>query len=157
MLIGIVAISENFAIGKNGKLPWHYPADLKFFKETTIGNAVVMGMTTWRSIGKPLPNRLNIVLTRNSRDELPPGVIGMADIAEIESLAKYLNCDIYVIGGASIYNSLDPEIDKWVVTHIPEIIEDADVFMPEDFLDDFNEIDSQTIDGGLIVKTMLRR
>ena len=52
MIIGIVAISRNFAIGKGGKLPWHYPADLRFFKETTIGNTVVMGANTWRAIGR---------------------------------------------------------------------------------------------------------
>ncbi|HCA57471.1 MAG TPA: dihydrofolate reductase, partial [Blastocatellia bacterium] len=73
-LIGIVAIAENFAIGKGGKLPWHYPADLKFFKETTTGNAVVMGRTTWDSIGRPLPNRLNIVLSRSGSIEPQPGV-----------------------------------------------------------------------------------
>jgi dihydrofolate reductase len=56
-IIGIVAIAQNYAIGKDGKLPWHYPADLKFFKQTTTNHAVVMGFNTWKSIGKPLPNR----------------------------------------------------------------------------------------------------
>ena len=64
--IGIVAIAKNFAIGKDGKLPWHHSADLKFFKQTTLGNTVVMGSNTWRSIGKPLPGRLNVVITRGS-------------------------------------------------------------------------------------------
>jgi len=57
MIIGIVAIAKNHAIGKGGKLPWHYPADLRFFKQATTGSAVVMGMNTWASIGKPLPDR----------------------------------------------------------------------------------------------------
>ena len=67
MIIGIVAIAQNFAIGKGGKLPWHYSSDLKFFKETTIGNAIVMGRKTFDSIGKALPNRLNIVLKKEKK------------------------------------------------------------------------------------------
>ncbi|HSK71207.1 MAG TPA: dihydrofolate reductase, partial [Pyrinomonadaceae bacterium] len=68
-IIGIVAIAQNYAIGRGGKLPWHYSADLKFFKETTLNNAVVMGFNTWKSIGKPLPKRLNIVLSRSAEIE----------------------------------------------------------------------------------------
>jgi len=64
MITGIVAIAQNLAIGKNGRLPWHYSSDLKFFKQTTLDNAVVMGFNTCKSIGKPLPRRLNIVLSR---------------------------------------------------------------------------------------------
>ncbi len=67
MIIGIVAVAKNFAIGKDGKLPWHYSADLKFFKETTLNHAIVMGFNTWNSIGKPLPKRLNIVLSQNAQ------------------------------------------------------------------------------------------
>ena len=73
-IIAIVAIAKNYAIGKDGKLPWHYPADLKFFKETTTGHAVVMGSHTWESIGRPLPNRLNIVLSRSAEIEETPNV-----------------------------------------------------------------------------------
>ena len=62
MIIGIAAVSKNNAIGKGGKLPWHYSADMKFFRETTTGHAVVMGQKTWLTLGKPLKNRLNIVL-----------------------------------------------------------------------------------------------
>jgi dihydrofolate reductase len=74
-IIGIVAIAKNFAIGKDGKLPWHYSADLKFFKQTTVNNAVVMGFNTWKSIGKPLPKRLNIVLSRSQTIENQPEVL----------------------------------------------------------------------------------
>jgi len=79
VIIGIVAIAKNYAIGKDGKLPWHYSSDLKFFKETTAGNAVVMGSNTWRSIGKPLPNRLNVILSRSGLD-LPSGVLLFRDM-----------------------------------------------------------------------------
>src|SRR5215207_9743274 len=75
MIIGIVAIAKNFAIGKDGKLPWHYPTDLKFFKQTTTGQTIVMGWNTWKSIGKPLPNRLNVVLSSKGQIDGPADVI----------------------------------------------------------------------------------
>lgn len=150
-LIGIVAIAENFAIGKGGKLPWHYPADLKFFKETTTGNAVVMGRTTWRSIGRPLPNRLNIVLSRSGSIEPQPGVILLRSKEEVLSLAGYLKCDVFIIGGAKTYENFADVIDKWIVTEIPETVEDADVFMPRDFLEGFRGVARAPIEGGLCV------
>ncbi len=146
MIIGIVAISKNFAIGKDGKLPWHYSADLKFFKETTTGNAIVMGSNTWRSIGKALPNRLNIVLSRSDTSYLPSTVIGMRSVEEVLELSNYFDRDIFVIGGAGIYDSFSDVIEKWIVTFIPEEISDADTFMPRNFLDGFERI--QTVDLG---------
>ncbi|MBK9163472.1 MAG: dihydrofolate reductase [Acidobacteria bacterium] len=145
-LIGIVAIAENFAIGKGGKLPWHYPADLRFFKETTTGNAVVMGRTTWASIGRPLPNRLNIVLSRSGSIEPQPGVILLRSKEEVLSLAGYLKCDVFIIGGAKTYENFADVIDKWIVTEIPETVEDADVFMQRDFLRGFTS--SETVELG---------
>ena len=93
-IIGIIALAQNYAIGRGGKLPWHYSADLKFFKNTTTGSAVVMGFNTWLSIGKPLPNRLNIVLSRSENIEPQPNVIMMRSIEEVAALSKYLNCDV---------------------------------------------------------------
>lgn len=156
-LIGIVAIAENFAIGKGGKLPWHYPADLKFFKETTTDNAVVMGMNTWRSIGRPLPNRLNTVLSRSGSIEPQPGVILLRSKEEVLSLAGYLKCDVYIIGGAKTYENFADAIDKWIVTEIPETVEDADVFMPRDFLEGFDENERSELGEGLVVRTFRRR
>ncbi|MBX3267923.1 MAG: dihydrofolate reductase [Acidobacteria bacterium] len=150
-LIAIVAIAENFAIGKGGKLPWHYPADLKFFKETTMGNAVVMGRTTWGSIGRPLPNRLNIVLSRSGSIEPQPGVILLRSKEEVLSLAGYLKGDVFIIGGAKTYENFADVIDKWIVTEIPETVEDADVFMPRDFLNGFRSVTRTPIDGDLKV------
>src|SRR6188768_3310739 len=103
MIKGIVAIAQNLAIGKGGKLPWHYPADLKFFKETTIGNAVVMGATTWRSIGKPLPGRLNIVLSRSGIIGTLPNAMRLGSKDEVGTLSQYLNRDVFIIGGAKTY------------------------------------------------------
>ena len=157
MITGIVAISKNYAIGKDGKLPWHYSADLKFFKETTTGNAIVMGSNTWRSIGKPLPNRLNIVLSRSENVETPNNVIRMRLIDEVVELSKYLDRDVFIIGGASIFKSFSDVIEKWIVTSIPEDIDDADTFIPENFLDAFKL--EQTIDLGddLTVKKLRRK
>src|SRR5438105_3254473 len=96
-IIGIVAISKNYAIGKGGKLPWHYSADLKFFKETTTGNAVVMGANTWRSIGKPLPDRLNVVLSRSGNVQTPTDVMILNSADEVIELSELLNRNIFVI------------------------------------------------------------
>ncbi|MEQ1923011.1 MAG: dihydrofolate reductase [Pyrinomonadaceae bacterium] len=157
MIIGIVAIAKNYAIGRNGKLPWHYSADLKFFKETTIGNAVVMGANTWRSIGKPLPNRLNIVLSRSGNVETPDGVVKLNNKQAVIDLAKGAKGDVFIIGGAQVYRDLADIIDKWIVTEIPVTVDDADTFMPEDFLNGF-ELE-QTIDIGdeLRVKILHRK
>ena len=136
-IVGVVAIAENFAIGKNGKLPWHYAADLKFFKQATTDNAVVMGRKTFESIGAVLPNRLNIVLSHSKNLESQQDILLLHRKELVLQLAEYLRDDIFIIGGASIYAEFAGEIDKWLVTEIPQIIENADVFMPPDFLADF--------------------
>src|SRR6185295_13860607 len=112
MIIGIVAVDRNGAIGKGGKLPWHYSADMKFFKETTTGNAVVMGHNTWRSLKKkPLPNRLNIVLSRQSDVARPESVVVLWDVDSVLAKAKELPCDLFVIGGEQVYRSFLTHID----------------------------------------------
>ncbi len=150
-IIGIVAISENYAIGKDGKLPWHYSSDLKFFKRTTIGNAVVMGFNTWKSIGKRLPKRLNIVISRVSEIENQPGVILVRSKKEVLELSEYLDCDIFIIGGAETYYSFAELIDKWIVTQIPLSIEKADAFMPKAFLVGFEMKETQELEENVKV------
>lgn len=152
MIIGIVAIAQNLAIGKNGELPWRYKSDLRFFKQTTSGNVVVMGKNTWLSIGKPLPNRLNVVLSRTLSIENQDNLLQVIDKQQVLSLYEYLKCDLCVIGGAKIYELFADVIEKWFVTEIPLTVEDADVFMPSGFLDNFVLSDSQTLDDGLCVK-----
>lgn len=151
-IIGIVAVAKNLAIGKDGKLPWHYPADLKHFKKTTTGNAVVMGSNTWRSIGKPLPNRLNIVLSRRAQLDSDDNLIFLRNETEAVDLSRYLSGHLYVIGGAKIYEVFIPFIDSWIVTEIPETIDGADVFMPTDYLESFQLADAEELDGGLVVR-----
>lgn len=156
MIIAIVAIAENFAIGKDGKLPWHYSADLKFFKQTTSGNTIVMGRKTFDSIGKPLPNRLNIVLSRSEIYESPQ-VITLQNKESVLEIAKFLKGDIFIIGGSTIYQEFADMIDKWFVTEIPQTVEDADAYMPNDFLKDFEITEKVRLDENLFVKSFERK
>lgn len=155
-MIGIVAISRNFAIGKNGRLPWHYPEDLKFFKRTTTGHAVVMGSTTWEAIGRPLPGRLNLVLSRNADAVRDSAAIRLNGTSQLIDLSKYLRCDTYVIGGASVYESLASVIDEWLVTDIPIDVPDADTFMPRNFRDGFHEVERIDLSTDLTVRRLRR-
>ena len=155
-IVGIVAVSRNLAIGKEGKLPWHYSADLKHFKQTTMGGVVVMGSNTWRSIGRMLPGRLNIVLSRRAQIDAGHDLLFLRTEMEAVDLSKYLGGSLFVIGGSAIYKAFAPHIDEWIVTEIPETVENADVFMPEDYLADFTEAASSEIDDGLVVKTFRR-
>jgi dihydrofolate reductase len=152
MIIGIIAIAKNFAIGKDGKLPWHYSSDLKHFKETTTGNAIVMGSTTWNSLSKPLPNRLNIVLSRTIASADREDILTIQLKDQARTLWKYLDCDVYIIGGAKTFASFAEDIEKWIVTRIPVNVDDADVFMPENFLDGFELQRTKDLDEGLLVE-----
>nr|AIA13966.1 Dihydrofolate reductase [uncultured bacterium] len=150
-IIGIVAVDENGAIGKNGSIPWHYSADVKFFKQQTIGHACVMGYKTWLSLKKPLKERLNIVLSRKSEVEPQPNVIVLRDTLSILTLKKFLACDLFIIGGEQIYRSFLPHMDRWIVTQIPVAVEGADTFMPEGYLKNFSPYDSQQLEENLKV------
>ena len=152
MIIGIVAVDRNGAIGKGGKLPWHYAADMKFFKETTIGNAVVMGYKTWLTLKNPLPNRLNIVLSRNSEIEPQGSVLVLRDVESVLAKVKDLSCDLFVIGGEQVYQSFLPHIEKWIVTEVPLAIEDADTFVPENYLEGFRNSDARDLGENLTAR-----
>lgn len=137
----IVAIADNNAIGKNNSLLWHISEDLKFFRRTTVGSPVIMGRKTYDSIGRPLPGRKNIVITRGATT--PDGTylahsldeaFALAAVPSTESEARPEKC--FVIGGGQIYAQALSCADRLVVTHVHAIIEDADTFFPI--------IDSQT-------------
>ncbi len=138
-IIGIVAVDRNEAIGKGGAIPWHYSADMKFFKEQTIGHACVMGRRTWATLRRPLKERLNIVLSRSAEVETAgaENVFVLPDKRSVLALAPYLSCHLYVIGGEQIYRTFAPEIERWIVTQIPLAVEGADTFMPEHYLQNF--------------------
>ena len=156
MIIGIIAVDRNGAIGKDGKLPWHYPADMKFFKETTTGHACVMGYRTWLTLKKRLPNRLNIVLSRKAEIEPQDSVVVLRDLESVLSLAKDLKGNLFVIGGAQVYCSFLPFIEKWVVTEVPLTIAGADTFAPANYLEGFELTDRKSIDQDLTVSYYLR-
>ena len=156
MIIGIAAVDRKGAIGKGGKLPWHYSADMKFFKHTTLGNSVVMGRRTWSTLKGPLPDRQNIVLTRNGGIEVPETVRVMKDIQSVIEFTETLDTHLFVIGGAKVYEAFLPHIDRWVVTEVPLSVEGADTFMPRDFLDGFEMYEVRQLDEGLRVKSYER-
>ena len=156
MIIGIVAVDRNLAIGKGGQLPWHYSADMKFFKQTTTGNAVVMGRRTWSTLKGPLPDRQNIVLSRNGQIEVPKTVRVMKEIPSVIEFSRTLDTHLFVIGGAKIYEAFLPHIDRWLVTEVPLSVEGADTFMPRGFLDGFEMYEARQLDEGLRVKSYER-
>ena len=157
MIIGIAAVARNGAIGKKGKLPWHYSADMKFFRETTTGHAVVMGRKTWLTIGKPLKNRLNIVLSRDSSIEPQDSLLVLSDVDSVISFNNSLTTDLFVIGGAQTYEAFMPHIEKWIITEVPLTVSGADAFMPTGYLNEFKEIDSKKLGEGLVVKFYERK
>src|ERR1700752_61328 len=156
MIIGIAAVDRRGAIGKGGKLPWHYSADMKFFRETTTGNAVVMGRKTWLTLGKPLKNRMNIVLSRQSDLEPHESLLVFRDAESVLSFSASLTTDLYVIGGAETYKTFLSDIQRWLITEVPLTVKGADAFMPEGYLDGFEVVEEKDLDDDLIVKTYER-
>jgi len=116
-LAAIVAMDPDRVIGRGGALPWHLPGDLAFFKRTTTGHAIVMGRKTCESIGRPLPKRRNIVLTRNP-DWSAPGIETIHAPSDIESLGLPDGESVFIIGGAEIYEIFLPRLDELLVTHV---------------------------------------
>ncbi len=132
----IVAIARNGAIGKENKLLWHISEDLKYFKQITQGSPVIMGYNTWLSIGKPLPNRRNIVLCRFCGLQQPPQKDSIPGVEIFTSLEDALRetageREVFIIGGGEIYRQTLPLADKLYITHVHVDIEDADTFFPD--------------------------
>tara|TARA_B100000029_G_scaffold483487_1_gene534692 strand:+ start:662 stop:1147 length:486 start_codon:yes stop_codon:yes gene_type:complete len=127
-IILIAAIANNGVIGKEGKIPWYLKEDLQHFKNLTTGSIVIMGRKTYESIGKPLPNRNNIVLTRNPKNI--KNIIEVTDTQEALNTALKINKDIYVIGGEFIYREFLPMAVKMYLTEIDLDVKGGDVFFP---------------------------
>ena len=123
----IVAIGENNAIGKNNQLLWHMPADLKYFKNKTSGHTIIMGRKTFDSVGKPLPNRRNIVVTR--QDINIEGCEVVKSIDDALALCKGEE-EVFIGGGAEIYRLAMDKTDRIYLTIIHKAF-DADTFFPE--------------------------
>ena len=130
----IVAMAENRVIGINNKLPWYLPNDLKYFKQVTLGKPIIMGRKTFESIGKPLPGRTNIIITRNT-DWSAEGVKVVHSLDQAYKLAEAV-CDIdgqselMIIGGDQIYKSSLPEIDRIYLTQVHADVS-GDAWFPE--------------------------
>lgn len=110
-----------------------------------------MGRKTWLTIGTPLKNRLNIVLSRDSSIEPQESLLVLGDVESVLSFNKSLTTDLFVIGGAQIYQAFLPHIEKWIITEVPLTVRGADAFMPEGYLDGFNVVDTKDLGDGLIV------
>ena len=124
MLVSIiVAIAQNHVIGKDNQLIWHLPNDLKFFKATTTGHPIIMGRKTFESIGRPLPNRTNIVISRNTNLKIE-GCFCVTSIQEAIDVARQMNAEkCFVIGGAEIYQQVIFMVDKIYLTEVKAIVE----------------------------------
>lgn len=133
-IILVAAHDKNNLIGNNNKLPWHLPEDLKHFKDTTRGNTVVMGRKTYESIGFPLPNRRNIILTRN-KDLKIDGCDIVADMQDILSNKELADKKLMVIGGTEIYKLFLDVADELVITEVNGEYE-GDAYFPE-YKEDF--------------------
>ena len=136
----IVAMDDNQLIGKNNALPWHLPADLGYFKKTTLGKTVLMGRKTYESIGFPLPNRRNVIVSRNADFEAQ-GCEVVASIDAALELAKE-DDEVMVMGGASFYEQMLPDVDRLYITQI-EGSYAGDAYFPNfnrnEFVESFRE------------------
>lgn len=130
ILSALVAIAKNNVIGKDNDLPWYLPADLKYFKKMTINHPVIMGRKTYESIGLPLPKRTNIVLTHDPY-YLSSNILVAHSLEEAIALAYDLdNEEVFVIGGATIFESCFPFFDRLYITEVHAEIE-GDTFFPD--------------------------
>ena len=145
--------STTRALGKGNQLLWHLPEDLKFFKQTTLGHAVIMGRKTYESIGKPLPSRTNIVVTRTPTYKAE-GCKVVTSLDDALSFARALTNtgapELFIIGGAEIYAQAMPQADRLYLTLIDDPGEGADVFFPE-YEKEFTKViaEEKGVSGGL--------
>lgn len=146
ILSAIAAMAQNRVIGKNNKLPWHLPEDLKFFKEKTKGRVLIMGRKTFESLGKPLPNRFHIVITRQESYKFEdPNVQVVHDLKTAVELAHMLTTkykakfgdEVFVCGGGEIYKESLDVVDRIYLTVIEHDVE-GDAQFPEFSENDFN-------------------
>ena len=126
----IAAMASNRVIGRDGQLPWRLPEDLKWFKKLTFGHPIIMGRTTYESIGsKPLPGRRNIVLSRSGFDPGNPDVEVLPSLEALRKRVAELDEDVFLIGGATLYEALLPDCDTLYLSYVFEPA-DGDAFFP---------------------------
>ena len=140
----VVAMAANRVIGKDNQLPWHLPADLKHFKQTTMGKPILMGRKTWESIGRPLPGRTNIVITRDENYDAPGCVVVHSIEAALQATAQ--QDEVMVIGGAEFYRQVLPRTDRIYLTRINEDFE-GDTLFPELDRSEWQEVERVDCDA----------
>ncbi len=138
MISIICAIGKNRAIGKKNKLLWNIPEDLEHFKKITLGHPVIMGRKTFESIGRPLLDRTNIVVTRDESYQQDKCLVVHSLKEAIQKAKKIDSEEVFVIGGGSIYAQVIDLADKLYLTIVDDMVEDADTFFPE--YDQFNKV-----------------
>lgn len=142
----IVAVSENGVIGKDGKLPWKLSADLKRFKYYTTGKAIIMGRKTFESIGHILPDRINIILSRQE-DYQPDKTIVFKNISDaLNFVANNDIEEVFIIGGADIYEQTIDITDRIYLTKVHTEIEDGNAFYPDIEMDEWDIIDKEYLE-----------
>ena len=130
MLISlIVAMAENRVIGRGNQMPWHLPADLRHFKSVTLGKPVIMGRKTFESIGRPLPGRRNVVISRNL-DWCAEGVESVSSLDAAMALVQDAD-EVMIIGGGQLYREALPLAQRLYLTHIELPVTDADTWFPD--------------------------
>ena len=143
----VAAVSRNGVIGRDGGLPWHIPGDLAFFKRTTMGHAILMGRRTYDSVGKPLPGRRNIVVTRQSSLVIP-GCEVVHSLAEAIEVARAGgDTDPHVVGGSSLYTEAMPLATRLILTEVDQDISDGDTFFPDFDRAEWDEVRREAHDG----------
>lgn len=130
-IILIAAVSKDKVIGKQGGIPWKIKEDLSFFKEKTLNSPIIMGRATYESIGRPLPNRLNIVMTRSVKNTEGVTEVTSADKAIEAASINRDSSKVYIIGGENIYKEFLPIAHRMIITEVDLYIKDGDTFFPE--------------------------
>jgi dihydrofolate reductase len=153
MIYGIVGVSKNGVIGNGNSIPWSYPEDLKFFRQRTLNKPVVMGKRTFNSLRKPLPNRLNLVLTK-SGTPIHHDVIAISDRYMVLSYAQHM--DVYIIGGNAAWGMFMGDIQTWLITRIPQEVEGDVLFDEKKYLKHFQKAEDINLET-LTVNTYVRK
>ena len=143
----ICAMSENRIIGRSNELPWHLPGDLKYFKQTTLGSPIIMGRKTWESIGRPLPGRSNIVVSRNNQltieqVQTADSLTGAIKLARKIAVPDKVS-EVFVIGGAELYKEAFPLADRLYLTRVHAEVE-GDTYLEGFKEKDWIEISRET-------------
>lgn len=142
----VAAVASNGVIGADGTLPWHLPDDLRRFKQLTLGHVLVMGRKTYESIGRPLPDRTTVVVTRNSAWRPAEGALVAASLPEALETAAAIDVEVFVVGGAQVYAEALPSADRLELTLV-DAEPAGDVTFPDVDWGDWRELRRETGDG----------